>query len=135
MASPPTQPTGPRSEQLTDDFVEPPPHAAASNRIDRKSLSGAHSLAGRLRVGSLPSLQGNTVLRPGDGPCISEALSPLSGGLGKDRLAMHREMMHANVHIGESRTSIRLDPVVWCGSREALRGSTPRYRSGSSRGG
>src|SRR5205823_8757076 len=31
----------------------------------------------------------------------------------KRRLAMHREMMHANVHIGEVRTSISLDPVVW----------------------
>ena len=31
----------------------------------------------------------------------------------KRRLAMHREMMHANVHIGEFRTSISLDPVVW----------------------
>ena len=31
----------------------------------------------------------------------------------KRRLAIHREMMHANVHIGEFRTSISLDPIVW----------------------
>jgi predicted DNA-binding ribbon-helix-helix protein len=31
----------------------------------------------------------------------------------KKRLAMARHMMHANVHIGERRTSVSLDPVVW----------------------
>src|SRR5204863_2311302 len=41
----------------------------------------------------------------------------------KRRLAMHREMMHANIHIGEFRTSISLDPVVWVGGLRHRRAS------------
>ena len=26
---------------------------------------------------------------------------------------MYRQMMHANIHFGERRTSVSLDPVVW----------------------